>query len=138
MAAVVLGQELDGEAPLIPGTGPLKCYQCEGPLDGDCGVDIKEVGTQMPKECLPGWDDDVDKFKLCRVIHQDVRGKLAVFRSCGYELYKNKTEESCYKTIHQEYNTLVCQCFEDGCNGANGLGGSVMLLLAVVVAMGIK
>jgi len=139
MATLVLGQEEGGDSPLISGTGTLKCYQCEGPKDGDCGDNIKEVGTQMPQECLPGWEDeDVDKFKLCRTITQEVRGKQTVFRKCGSELYKNKTEDSCYKTIHQEYNTVVCQCFEDGCNGGKALTGSIMLLLAVVVAAGMQ
>ena len=54
------------------------------------------------------------KEYFCRKIYQNVRGDVRIIRSCGYEKYKN----DCYKTVLEEYNTYVCQCDEDGCNGA--------------------
>ena len=58
-----------------------------------------------------------------------VRGDERIIRSCGYEEYKNE----CYKTVLEEYNTYVCQCKEDGCNGVSGLKQSVVSLAVVAV-----
>ncbi len=41
---------------------------------------------------------------------------------------------ACYKTVLEEYNTLVCQCFEDGCNSApHSAAASVFALLGAAV-----
>ena len=55
---------------------------------------------------------------------------MRIIRSCGYEKYKS----DCYKTVLEEYNTLVCQCFEDGCNSApHSAAASVFALLGAAV-----
>ena len=56
-----------------------------------------------------------------------MRGDERIIRSCGYEKYKN----DCYKTVLEEYNTYVCTCDEDGCNGA----ATLSVLPATVLAM---
>ncbi len=64
-----------------------------------------------------------------------MRGDVRIIRKCGWEEYKN----DCYKTVLEEYNTYVCQCKHDGCNGASTLGGFgssglFSLTLAIVTA----
>ena len=61
-----------------------------------------------------------------------MRGDERIIRGCGVVEYKNE----CYKTVLEEYNTYVCQCKGDGCNGATTIASSAVLssLLAVVLA----
>jgi len=112
--------------------GPLQCYQCTGDAKSDCGENVKEKSE--PKGCPEDWDED-KKPTLCRVIHQVVRDEVTFIRQCGYELYKGKKEQNCYKTVHQEYTTHNCQCFHDGCNAGSGISGSVVLGLVAMLAL---
>jgi len=113
----------------------LKCYQCSSYTDAQCadpfledsqGVNkaVKQNETFL-KECD-------DKATMCRKIYQNVRGDERIIRSCGWELYKGKKEPLCYKTVLEEYNTYVCQCFGNGCNGSSMLSVSVMAMLSAV------
>lgn len=115
--------------------GPLQCYVCTGDAKSDCGVNVKE--SKHLTDCPEAWDEEDKKNKptLCRVIHQVIRDEVSFIRKCGYELYKGKKEQSCYKTVHQEYTTHNCQCFEDGCNAGNGISGSFVLGLVAMVAL---
>jgi len=73
-----------------------------------------------------------EQATFCRKIYQNVRGDERIIRSCGWELYKNVEEPNCYKTVLEEYNTYVCQCFGEGCNGSSMLSVSVMAMLSAV------
>lgn len=47
-----------------------------------------------------------------------VRGDERVIRSCA-TVRDERTDRTCYTTVLEEYNTEVCQCFEEGCNSGN-------------------
>ena len=63
-----------------------------------------------------------------------VRGDERIIRSCGFEVYK----KDCYKTVLEEYNTYVCQCDTDGCNGASGLATSTAAAFALALAVAVR
>merc|ERR1711892_247068 len=46
-----------------------------------------------------------------------IRDDDRVIRSCGW--IPDDKGRDCYTTVFEEYNTLVCACKEEGCNGAN-------------------
>ena len=45
-------------------------------------------------------------------------------------------KKDCYKTVLEEYNTYVCQCTGDGCNGATSaaVSGAAAVIVAAVAA----
>jgi len=120
------------------GGTPSKCYVCSTATHGDKCLNEKQ-GDPLPdldqkndvKDCPPK-----NGTSVCRKITQTVRDEVTVIRSCGYELWKGE-EEICYKTLHQEFNTLVCTCKGTGdnklCNSASGLTMSVMAVVATAV-----
>ena len=67
-----------------------------------------------------------------------VRGFESIIRGCGYEEKKVGDEvRECYTTVLEEYNTLVCACKEDGCNGSSQIQFSIAstLLTAILAIM---
>lgn len=117
----------------------LDCYQCSSYTDSHCADPFffeNDDGTKVPKtptflQPCPARDDGKE-YTMCRKIFQNVRGEERVIRTCGYEEYKN--EQECYTTVLEEYNTYVCGCKEDGCNGAETLRSS-FAILPILVAM---
>jgi len=114
----------------------LKCYQCSSYDDAQCTDPFLEDSQQrstkaeMDTKFLKPCENDQATF--CRKIYQNVRGDERIIRSCGWELYKDVKEPNCYKTVLEEYNTYVCQCFGEGCNGSSMLSVSVMAMLSAV------
>merc|ERR1711997_1072563 len=88
-------------------------------------------------EFLKDCPNDGNEYTLCRKIYQNVRGDERVVRSCGYLEYKTSGDEikDCYTTVLEEYNTYVCTCKEDGCNGSTTIQVSMIsVLMAFVLA----
>ena len=78
-----------------------------------------------------------------------VRDEVKIFRSCASEKYarigEDPQQNTCYKTVMEEYNTYVCTCAPgtkdaegndilDGCNGAdtNKVSGLIMTLIPLI------
>lgn len=124
-----------GEAQEAAKGGELKCYQCSSYEDAQCNDPFLEDSQQrstkaeMDEKFLQPCEE---KATFCRKIYQNVRGDERIIRSCGWELYKDVAEPNCYKTVLEEYNTYVCQCFGEGCNGSSMLSVSVMAMLSAV------
>ena len=51
-----------------------------------------------------------------------VRGEERIIRSCGWIEHK----KPCYTTVLEEYNTYVCTCQGDGCNGSATITASLI------------
>lgn len=116
---------------LIPAGTGLKCHQCSSYTDVNCDDPFYFEDTpDQPKteEYLKECPSD-DKEYFCRKIYQNVRGDERVIRSCGWE----KNEKECYATVLEEYNTYVCQCDTDGCNGASMFSISSMAVASALV-----
>jgi len=111
----------------------LKCHQCSSKTDPDCDDPFyyeDNPGVVKTEKYLAECPaDDGNEYTLCRKIFQNVRGEQRVIRSCGWEKDENK---DCYSTVLEEYNTYVCQCFEDGCNSASMLSLSVVGVISTV------
>jgi len=102
--------------------------ECNDPFFKDSEGHEKE-NIQYQSTC------DDPKAYFCRKIYQNVRGDERIIRSCGFEHYK-VNESNCYKTVLEEYNTLVCQCFEENCNSSNVLRMSMMgVMVAGILAV---
>jgi hypothetical protein len=111
-------------------TEALKCHQCTSQIDAECADPMwyepeKEGAPRKLKTEKFLRDCPTDKnYTICRKIFQNVRGNERVIRSCGYVEHKNE----CYQTVLEEYNTHVCQCKEDGCNGAQSINLSFAVM----------
>ena len=70
-----------------------------------------------------------------------VRDVVRVIRSCAsIPKVKDGKEEknTCYKTVMEEYNTYVCTCTEDGCNGAENIKLSALLITIIpIITLGL-
>merc|ERR1712020_180549 len=108
----------------------LKCNQCTSHEHTQCGdpfyyedeLGNKTYKTQFQKEC-PKDDGNGNEYTLCRKIYQVVRGN----------------DRECYTTVLEEYNTYVCTCKGDNCNGSNSLGISMIFCtLSVLLAVFFK
>ena len=115
----------------------INCYQCNSYKDPNCAdpFDI-ENGKQFLKACPSDG-----KNYFCRKIDQKVRDDEQVIRSCGHEIYLNMAgeEKDSYTTIAQEYDTLVTDCKEKGCNGSITIKISIIFnLMAFALAFLVK
>jgi len=111
----------------------IQCYQCSSYKDAQC-VDPFLEDSQGRNQPQTEFLKDCGEFPdatFCRKIYQNVRGDERIIRTCGWEAYKEETP-NCYKTVLEEYNTYVCQCWGDGCNGSSMLSVSVMAMLSAV------
>jgi hypothetical protein len=115
-------------------TTPLHCHQCSTYKDSQCDDPFfensqgeKKDNVQFLKPCKE------EGAKFCRKIWQNVRGDVRIIRSCAWEINKENNTNNCYKTVLEEYNTLVCQCFGSGCNTSSMLSMSVTAILSAVV-----
>jgi len=124
----------------------IKCHVCNGEKGCDDPY-LEHNGQTITKdeklvEC-PATDD------MCRKIYQNVRDEVKIFRSCASERYarigEDPQQNTCYKTVMEEYNTYVCTCAPgtkdaegndilDGCNGAdtNKVSGLIMTLIPLI------
>ena len=106
---------------LLTITTSLSCHQCSTVTDPGCADPY--TGQANMTLCPTVTDRE---YTLCRKISQKVRGKVDVFRRCGWV----EDERECYTTKLDEYNSMVCQCKEDMCNAADqGMLGFEMLIL---------
>jgi len=125
----------------------IKCHVCNGVTDAGCADPFGSVDESGKLVVETAFEKDCDdaqvktesgipstvKPHMCRKIYQDVRGDVRVIRGCAWEEYTRIGEEksksdTCYKTVMEEYNTYVCTCTKDGCNGAKVTQVSALLL----------
>jgi len=116
-------------------SSPLQCYQCNSYKDQHCDDPFhhEDDPEKRPKkaEYLQDCPENmVDPF--CRKIYQNVRGDERVIRSCA-TVRDERTDRTCYTTVLEEYNTEVCQCFEEGCNSGNMFKVSSLAVLSAVL-----
>ena len=92
------------------------------------------------ENCIfPNWHHDllfhksIILFQFC--IFFSVRGDERIIRSCAYEEYKDSQGKvrDCYKTVLEEYNTYVCTCEGDGCNGSQNIQVSMFSVLCAAI-----
>jgi len=109
----------------------IKCIECNSYEFAHCddpfhfGDDPKTIKQMFKTDCPAG--------SFCRKIYQNVRGDERVIRSCAQIPHK-VNESNCYKTVLEEYNTLVCQCNnEDFCNSSNMLSMSVFAIVSSAI-----
>lgn len=114
----------------------LQCHQCSSYTQAQCAdpfffepTSEGEERTPKTTEFLKDCPDDGNTYTLCRKIYQNVRGDERIIRSCGWLEHKNE----CYKTVLEEYNTYVCTCKEDGCNGSSNINMSLFSILASTI-----
>lgn len=115
----------------------LQCHQCNGNTDKKCNDPFETSPGVAPATFLK--DCEENKHTLCRKIYQDVRGEVSVIRSCAWEEYERDGEiKDCYKTVMEEYNTYSCTCNTDGCNGAQNIQiSSLIMIVLPIVALGL-
>lgn len=121
----------------------IQCHVCNGHKDAECKDPFSYVGDNGEKvlttnDFLKPCDA---KAKMCRKIYQDVRGVVRVIRSCAWEEYVRdgkKLNDTCYKTVMEEYNTYVCTCVGDGCNGSENIQVSALLIAIIpIITLGL-
>jgi len=115
-----------------------QCYQCNSYDDANCADPFfyeeeagKPPGDRKPKDPTMLKDCENPEATMCRKIYQNVRNDERVIRTCGW--VEDTKDRECYTTVLEEYNTLVCSCTEDGCNGATGYTISLLATLSAVV-----
>lgn len=125
----------------------LSCNVCNGHKDAQCADPfdaVNENGEKVPttafqKDC--GTLELPQEATMCRKIYQDVRGVVRVIRSCAWEEYVRdgkKKKDVCYKTVMEEYNTYVCTCEGDNCNGAENFQISALLIAILpIITLGL-
>jgi len=117
----------------------LKCHQCTSYEHAKCADPMwneDEGGERTIKteEFLTECPTDKE-YTHCRKIYQNVRGDERIIRSCGYiEKFNSEGEKrECYNTVLEEYNTYVCMCEGDGCNGSSTIQFSMFSVLMTTI-----
>merc|ERR1712183_503042 len=92
--------------------------------DMRCKLDefLLSDGKPIVREFYTDCPNDGRNYTFCRVITQNVKEEVSIIRECGY--IAKTGSDICYKTEtsqQDEYNTKVCECFQDGCNGGLAL-----------------
>jgi len=129
----------------------IECYQCNSYEDALCGDPFKfedgkkevKSGEDYLKPCeIPeGVNQTTQMF--CRKLYQNVRSDVRVIRSCGW-IHDEKSKHhlgdeagrDCYTTVLEEYNTEVCECYDDKCNSATMSSMSVTVAILSSVVLG--
>lgn len=112
----------------------IKCHVCNGHTQAQCNDPFFALNDDGEKVITDGFLDTCpQESTMCRKIYQDVRGDIKMFRSCASVEYKDKGKNACYKTVMEEYNTYVCTCDEDGCNGAEKIHMPSILMIVLSV-----
>lgn len=126
----------------------ISCHICNGYEEAKCDdpfgsmaasgeliahADFKMDCNDAKAKTKQGIPSDAPEATMCRKIYQDVRGDVRVIRGCAWEEYKRVGAEKskkvdCYKTVMEEYNTYVCTCTDDFCNGAKITQVSALLI----------
>jgi len=126
----------------------LSCNICNGYEESKCDdpfgtfadsgdliehEEFKMDCTTPEAKLKQGIPEDAPAATMCRKIYQDVRGDVRVIRGCAWEEYKRIGAETskkvdCYKTVMEEYNTYVCTCIGENCNGAKTTQVSALLI----------
>lgn len=132
---------------IIPMGSAIKCYQCQSKNDEVCGsedlpanpapnhpaykffVDCSGQGPDSKNTVDPQFRGN--EYTFCRKQVQEVEEKKNIIRACGLV----KGDKDCYTTANPPTKTLVCQCFEDGCNGASSLTFSVALSSMLLIML---
>jgi len=128
---------------LIDTGSSLKCHQCNSYDSYHCDDPFYYADDPQKKpktmEFLDECEDPDAKF--CRKIKQTVRDDTRVIRTCGKEedidpetQKPRNPPRDCYTTVHEEYNTEVCSCIDDGCNSASMFTASAAVFSAVALA----
>ena len=123
---------------LVSTGSSLQCHQCSTFTHTMCGDPFfnEDNGVKTPKtnDFLKECPADGNDYTMCRKTYQNVRGDERIIRSCAFEEYRDQ-KDVCYKTVLEEYNTYVCTCEGDGCNGSSTVGISMFsVLLATLLA----
>merc|ERR1712059_228918 len=126
---------------LIDTGSSIKCHQCNSYEDALCADPFfhEEEASKAPVDRIPKNPsflkdcpaDTDDRKYFCRKIAQTVRDDDRIIRSCGW--VEDDRGRECYTTVLEEYNTLVCKCDTEGCNGATGFSVSLLATLSAVV-----
>jgi len=115
---------------------PLKCHVCNGHTEAQCNDPFFTTNEDGEKVIHSGFLQTCPaESTMCRKIYQDVRGDIKMFRSCATVEYKDKGKNACYKTVMEEYNTYVCTCDENGCNGAEKIQMPSMFMIVMSVVL---
>jgi hypothetical protein len=128
----------------------ISCHICNGYEESKCddpfGTPTESGELVHHSDFIMDCDSDAAKMKqgipdgalvtMCRKIYQDVRGDIRVIRGCAWEEYtrigeKESKKTACYKTVMEEYNTYVCTCEGDNCNGAKITQVSTLLMVVL-------
>lgn len=122
-------------ATTIAGVKALKCHQCTTYEHTQCGDPFyfDDGNPRSEDKYLKDCPEDGKNYTLCRKMYQNVRGDERVVRSCGWEQSYSSDGEArdCYSTVLEEYNTYVCTCSGDGCNGSTT---STISMISIVLA----
>lgn len=112
----------------LPAAFAIKCWKCNsetnnfceqvpsGPVTNDTSIPscLADLYVECPNDGLTYF---------CRKQIQTIKDQKRVIRGCGFD----KGDLPCYMTKTPQVSTHVCQCFEDGCNGAPSLTASLGL-----------
>ena len=113
----------------------IQCYQCDSHKEPSCADPFFDEGEDWrPKD--PRFlqycpEDTAERTYFCRKTTQTVYGEYKVIRSCGW--IQDERLRDCYTTVFEAYNTIVCACQEEGCNGATGFTASLFATLSAVL-----
>lgn len=96
---------------------------------------VASNSSKQPKEALPSFleecpPDDKGRQPFCRkMVYTILNNKHhRVVRECGYE----RSERDCYMADNDDHLEMVCQCWTDGCNGAERVTFGSMVALTLL------
>jgi len=117
----------------------MKCFVCNSGNDTACADTFSQESQGLRelffKEC-PEKPELGSTFCRKTKMWFDVTGESRVHRDCGY---LRRVEYDCYQTRADDHVVDICQCDEEGCNGAPGgptsaIATAVMSLVAALAA----
>uniref|UniRef100_A0A1Q3EV87 Putative conserved secreted protein n=1 Tax=Culex tarsalis TaxID=7177 RepID=A0A1Q3EV87_CULTA len=94
---------------------------------------LKESVPLFLEKCVP---DDKGREPFCRkMVYTVLNNKHhRVVRECGYE----RSPKDCYMADNEDHLEMVCQCWTDGCNGADRTKFSSIVAITSVIGVLIR
>ncbi|XP_063386654.1 uncharacterized protein LOC134672629 isoform X2 [Cydia fagiglandana] len=122
----------------------IRCYDCTSVNNTMC-LDPSSYDQETLRRFLVfaecGQGVIVPQNYFCRKIvqtiyHTNRESEFRITRGCGWVRAPQNLD--CYKADNHDHLETVCQCFEDGCNGATPMVPGWAMFVASVVLMLIK
>lgn len=120
----------------------IKCHQCNSFLEPDCMELTLSAPTGMrDNQFLQDCVGNHSEIAFCRTTSWKILAseEQRIIRACGFipdnAAWAKEKKDYCVEADFDWMDQNICNCFEDGCNSARNLYGTVFIIVAALTLL---